>query len=120
MKRAIRRAEDRLADFEALAAFANLPVIPRAWAKFRHKYPNFFPSDLAIARGVRITAGNPKGKESTVSDVIYDRADLWAKNFLNERYEVRSRWTTPLLWYRDALRLVWRGDDRNAACLYIL
>ncbi|HEX6501645.1 MAG TPA: hypothetical protein VF011_00260 [Terriglobales bacterium] len=101
------RADQKRADFEALAAFANLGEKPEDWRKFRLMWPNFFPTD---GKGFH----NPGFRN--LSEWLYHAAEDWAQN---DDF-VKEVTITPLLWYRDRVRAVWARNDPRGKNLEVL
>lgn len=99
-------AKDRILQFEALAAFANMGESSEEWRRFRLKHPQFFPTK---SHKVAISGLN------NLTDWFYKSAEDWVADKTLPNFT-----TTPLLWYRDILRAVWSGNDRTGAGLYVL
>jgi hypothetical protein len=95
----------------ALADFANMGDSPKDWRKFQLKHPHFFPES---------PSGIDKLGFRSLTEWIYTAADEWAIFMDDMKPELKTRLLTPLLWYRNRLRLVWANDDPDAINLMVL
>lgn len=91
----------------ALRDFANVGEDPGEWRRFRQKWPHFFPEERSQFErdGLR-----------TFTDWIYQQAEEWS----GLESDLRSKLTTPLLWYRDCLRAAWARNDPDGSNLAVL
>lgn len=99
--------EERLLQFDALAAFANLSDNSEDWRKFRLQYPEFFPL---------IDSGFGQPGFRNLTDWLYTFAEEWAQFPV----ETRAKTIPSLLWYRDRLRAFWTRNDPNGINLSFL
>jgi hypothetical protein len=106
MKVSNRQApEDRNRHFEGLAAFANLGDSQGDWDKLRLMHPEMFSEHWLLTTPEEFALGLFDDDSSHVRTLSNEEA----KAFLNRR-----------LRYRDCLRSVWSGNDREGRNLRIL
>lgn len=99
--------QQRVHQFEALAAFANMGDTPEDWQRFRLCWPELFP--------VTESEYSQPGFRS-VTEWLYTFANEWAKEFGS----VKAITQPPLLWYRDLLRTIWTRNDPAGINLSLL
>lgn len=103
-----RLAKNKLEMYEALAAYANIGDTPEDWKRFRHMYPDFFPS----------TSGFRWAGFESLSSWMYASAEDWYKLLSNQ--PKFHHLLPPLLWYRNRLRAVWARNDQHGYNLAVL
>ncbi len=109
MSRSNRLASEKMAGFEALAAYANMGDAPEDWRRFRLMYPTFFPTT---------PSGITKPGFQNLAEWMYAFAEEWKREFAGLPEDRRP--LPPLLWYRNRLRAVWASNDRHGYNLAIL
>jgi hypothetical protein len=104
--------KERESQFSGLVAFANLGNAVDDWRRFRTMYPHFFPE-------TPFNCDRPGFRNMT--DWLYTWAEEWA-GIMKElnKAEVAGQVLTPLLWYRNRLRMVWARNDPDGINLMIL
>lgn len=115
--------EERMQQFDALAAFANMGDEPKDWAKFLRMWPLFFPDDLA-KKFSNISENWPTSQESLATAGL-DAKEIFVLKAVAQGWNAYTGSTTeslfplkpPLIHYRDLLRAFWRRKD--SACLAI-
>ncbi|HEV3279420.1 MAG TPA: hypothetical protein VG860_21710 [Terriglobia bacterium] len=104
--RRLKSQQRNIAEYEALADFANLGDTPDDWRAFREKWPGFFSK----------TSGFEHPGPENLTEWLYLQAEEWAKWGVASPRRLET--TLPaLLWYRDHLRAVWTGNDPNGVSL---
>lgn len=98
-------AKKKQQQFEALAAFANLGESQRDWAKLRLMHPDIFDEHWLLIASEHVSLGLFDDDPSHVYSLRGEEVEAILKRRLR---------------YRDCLRSVWSGNDREGRNLRIL